>query len=159
MKIRGIVGSLLVLVGPLIALGDEDIEISDVQRDQQGFLVHSVESPHQAGRTDICVQHAEPGELLTSDKTTFIKNGCHFVATWATNGKITINGTKEGSRVERSIWDREYHPHGECSKTNADCHPDARIIGDRSQGKPFPDHEERSDDVPVRHQCHAYFFV
>ncbi|WP_417746752.1 alpha/beta hydrolase-fold protein [Rosistilla oblonga] len=55
MKIGGIVCSLLILVGPLIALGDEDIEISKVQRDQQGFSVHAVESPHQAGGTEIRV--------------------------------------------------------------------------------------------------------
>jgi len=49
------IGCLFLLMVPFAAHGDEAIQISGAQRDDHGFLVHTVESPYQAGETDIRV--------------------------------------------------------------------------------------------------------
>ena len=43
------------LAGALAFADDRPITISEAQRDQDGFLVHTVETPHQSGKTEIRV--------------------------------------------------------------------------------------------------------
>jgi hypothetical protein len=49
------VGCLLSLVVPFAAHGDDKIKIPDIRRDDNGFRIHTVESPYQAGETEIRV--------------------------------------------------------------------------------------------------------
>jgi S-formylglutathione hydrolase FrmB len=49
-----ILGLLTVIVSPA-ALGDEKSSVSDARQDDQGFLVHTVDSPYQSGQTEIRV--------------------------------------------------------------------------------------------------------
>jgi S-formylglutathione hydrolase FrmB len=50
-----IILGLLALIVPNAALGDEKSSVSDALKDDQGFLVRMVDSPYQAGQTEIRV--------------------------------------------------------------------------------------------------------